>query len=143
MEHAKGIFLCEVLTREVGEGVREIGSGRGALVQAPSLCRDGLRELNAFAFDSVCRGEGIEELGVLHGGWGVFVGAPVMIPVVACSVVYISMPRLCTMNNTIWSLRIAHTGDSLEDHHLQGERRVVHLEFFCRPSQFGPASSAL
>ena len=96
MEHAKGVFLCEVLTREVGEGVREIGSGRGALVQAPSLCRDGLRVLNALAFDSMCRGKGLEEFGVLNWSREIVVGAPVMIPVVACSVVDISisdMPR--------------------------------------------------
>ena len=69
LEHAKGVFLCEVLTREVWEGVREIDSGWGALVQALSLCRDGLRVLNALAFDSMCRGEGVEELGVLDGSW--------------------------------------------------------------------------
>ena len=100
MEHAKGIFLCEVLTREVGEGVREIGSGRGALVQAPSLCRDGLRELDALAFDSMCRGEGVEELGVLYGSWEIIVGAPVTIPVKASSVVYKSISEQAqAMNN--------------------------------------------
>ena len=64
-KQAKGIFLCEVLFPEVWEGVCEIEGGWGALVQAPSLCRDGLRVLNALAFDSMCRGEGVEELGVL------------------------------------------------------------------------------
>ena len=53
MEHAKGVFLCEVLGSEVGEGVCKIGGGKGALVQTPSLCRDGPRKRDTFAFNSV------------------------------------------------------------------------------------------
>ena len=100
MEHAKGIFLCEVLSGYFWEGVCEIEGGWGALNQATSICSDGLRVLNALAFDSMCRGKGLEEFGVLNWSWEVFVGAPVMIPVETCSVVYISISKYAqAMNN--------------------------------------------
>ena len=74
----------------------------GALNQAPSLCRDGLWVLNALAFDSVCRGKGLEELGVFNWSWEAFVGAPVTIPVETCSVVYISISEHAqAMNNEL------------------------------------------
>ena len=68
--------------------------------QTLSLCRDGLQVLNALAFDSVCRGERLEEFGVLDGSGCFIVGSPVMIPIVACSVVNISISEHAqAMNN--------------------------------------------
>ena len=48
----------------------------------------------------MCRGKGLEEFGVLNWSRGIVVGAPVMILVVACSVVYISISEHAqAMNN--------------------------------------------
>ena len=99
-EHAKGVFLCEVLGSEVGEGVCEIGGRWRALVQTPSLCRDGLRKCNTFAFNSVGGCEDSKECGVFHGSWGVLAGAPVTVPVKISSVVYKSISEYTqAMNN--------------------------------------------
>ena len=68
--------------------------------QTLSLCRYGLRILNTLAFDSVCIGEGLEEFGLLDGSGCFIVGSPVMILVVACSVVNISISENAqAMNN--------------------------------------------
>ena len=120
----------------------------GALNQAPSLCRDGLRVLNALAFDSMCRGEGVEELGVLNWSWEIIVGAPVTIPVETRSVVYKSISEQAqAMNNErhyliVKGLPTLGTVLGITTNAL-GERHENHLEFCCRPSQFSPASSAL
>ena len=82
------------------EGVCEIECERGALDQTLSLCRDGVRVLNTLSFDSVCRGEGLEEFGVLEWSGLFLVGTPVMIPVVLCSAVNISISEQAqAMNN--------------------------------------------
>ena len=56
--------------------------------------------LNALATDAVCRGEGLEEFGVLEPSGFIVVGAPVVIPVTVCSVVNITISeRAQAMDN--------------------------------------------